>query len=163
MPGDGCKTVVLLALTFFLGFSSSVPAESAAEKSSVMAQGLKAMDAGDNQKAEDLFKQVIAESGNLKEYGHYYYAQLLTKLQRVPEAKKQYLAILELSPNQKLMMETNFSLAAIDISEKNFKQARALLAAPASSSRPSTATTSSLRNTAPGTATSTRAGISCGW
>lgn len=77
--------------------------------------------------AELSYQQLISANSNLQEYAHYFYALNLKKQKRSAEAKVQFKKILELSPNFKLLVESNFELAQFAIEEKNFIAARALL------------------------------------
>lgn len=93
----------------------------------LMAKALLALDLQQKDLAEKTFKQLEQEKNNLSEYVHYYYGKLLTEQQRYNEAKLQYQQILELSPNVKLQLDSQFQIAKINLEEKNFKQARFLL------------------------------------
>lgn len=93
----------------------------------LMAKALLALDLQQKDLAEETFKQIEKESNNLSEYVHYYYGKLLTEQHRYEEAKIQYQQILNLSPNLKLQLDSQFQIAKINLEEKNFRQARALL------------------------------------
>jgi soluble lytic murein transglycosylase len=93
----------------------------------LMAKALLALDLGNTDLAQQVFEDLLKSKNNLAEYVHYYYGRLLTQKQMFPQAKVQYQKILELSPNARMQMESQFQLAQIEIAEKNFKQARNLL------------------------------------
>jgi len=94
----------------------------------MMAKALLALDLEQTDMAQAVFEQLLKNKNNLSEYVHYYYGRLLTQKQMFPQAKVQYQKILEQSPNARMQMESQFQLAQIEIAEKNFKQARNLLA-----------------------------------
>ncbi|MGZ5279843.1 MAG: transglycosylase SLT domain-containing protein, partial [Pseudobdellovibrionaceae bacterium] len=94
----------------------------------LMAKALLALDLEQTEMAQTVFEELLKSKNNLAEYVHYYYGRLLTQKQMFPQAKVQYQKILELSPNARMQMEAQFQLAQLEIAEKNFKQARNLLA-----------------------------------
>lgn len=90
----------------------------------LMAKGLLALDLKKKEMAEATFQELQKEKSNLIEYVHYYYGQFLTEEGRYPEAKVQYQKILDLSPNAKLQMDSQFQIAKISIQENNFAAAK---------------------------------------
>lgn len=94
----------------------------------LMAKALLALDQGKMELAQTIFKDLLKDKNNLHEYVHYYFGKLLSQAQLYHEAKVQYQQILELSPNARMQMEAQFQLAKINLDEKNFKQAKSLLA-----------------------------------
>lgn len=94
----------------------------------LMAKGLLALDLKKAELAEETFKELQKDKSNLIEYVHYYYGQFLAEQERFPEAKFQFQKILDLSPNAKLQMDSQFQIARISIQEKQFSSAKKTLA-----------------------------------
>jgi soluble lytic murein transglycosylase len=92
-----------------------------------LGKALSAMQLQDYAKAEEALQKLVDERTNLAEYAHYFYAKILLKEGKPLEARKQLQKILELSPNIKLKIESQFELARIANNEKNYKQARSIL------------------------------------
>lgn len=93
----------------------------------LMAKALLALDLGFTDLAQQTFQTLLKDKNNLHEYVHYFYGKLLTQKKLWHEAKVQYQKILELSPNTKLQIESQYQLAQIALEESNFKEAKKLL------------------------------------
>lgn len=117
-------SVVLSGLLFSALFSSPAVAASAVE---LMQKAQAAVKAADVVTAEQSFKELLSQNSLLQEYAHFYYGDFLLKQNRPQDAKSQFQKILELSPNLKLQVETQFRLAQMAIDEKNFTKARTYL------------------------------------
>jgi soluble lytic murein transglycosylase len=84
--------------------------------------------AGKNELAEQSFEELLKDKNNMAEYIHFEYGKLLVDLKKLKEAKIQFQKVLDLSPNQKLQWDSQLEIAKMDLTEKNFKRARSLLA-----------------------------------
>ncbi len=93
----------------------------------MMAKALMALELGKADIAQAVFEELLKEKNNLQEYVHYYYARLLADKKQYNEAKIQYEKIMDLSPNARMQVETQFQLATIALNEKNFSKAKQLL------------------------------------
>jgi soluble lytic murein transglycosylase len=97
------------------------------KKLMLMAKALLALDLEQTDLAQAVFEELLKNKNNLAEYVHYYYGKLLTQKQQFHQAKVQYQAILELSPNARMQIEAQFQLAQIELAEKNYRLAKNLL------------------------------------
>ncbi len=93
-----------------------------------MEQGLLLLDLNQLEKAESIFKNILESETNLMEYAHYQLAQIALKKGQPLEAQKEFKAILKLSPNMKMLRDSQFQLSKIQNDQKQFKEARTILA-----------------------------------
>lgn len=84
---------------------------------------------GQEQESLVILKTLASEKTSylLREYVHFYLGKLYYKLKNRKDAKFEFQQILELSPNTKMQLDSEFMLARIAIEEMNFKGARRAL------------------------------------
>lgn len=90
----------------------------------LMAKALLALDQYNYAIAEDTFKELLKEKHSLTEYAHYYYGMMQAQQQKWAEAKIQFKNVLDLSPNTKLLLDSQFQLGLIALEEKKYKEAK---------------------------------------
>jgi len=116
---------------FFIALVLSVTSGAFAKTPEVRLQSFrKAIELHNQQKfleAEKEYLTLLSEKSNLTEYIQFQYAQLLWTQQRKEEASKYWQLVLAGSPNPKMQMDTQLSLAQHAIEQKQFTKARGLL------------------------------------
>lgn len=93
-----------------------------------LGRAITAIDLQDWAKAEESLQKLITSKSNLEEYAHYFYAQMLLKQGKASIARVQLQKVLDLSPNLRLKSEAQYEMALIALSDKNYRQARNILA-----------------------------------
>lgn len=117
----------VLPFTFVVFAQTSLLAQPLSPNLDLMSQAQKAEKSGDLALAEKSYEALLEKKTNLQEYAHYYLGQMQQKSGRLSDAKTHFQKVLELSPNVKLQLDSQFQLAQIFISEKSYAKARSHL------------------------------------
>lgn len=92
-----------------------------------LAKALFFHDLGKNEEALQILTELGKEKSNIAEYIHYFIGDIYFSQSKFKEAKSQFEAVLELSPNSKMQVDSQSQLAKIFLLEKNFKNAKNIL------------------------------------